>query len=189
MDLPTNEPTVIRAGDSVAWTRELAEYSAADGWALKYRLLYATGTAVDITSTAVATLHTVSLTAANTGAYAAGSATLVAYVEKGAGASLERATLESSAITILPNLITAATHDGRSANRIALANARAALASYMAKGQAHVAEYDIAGRRMKFRAATEITDLINYYEREVFRETAALAAINGVAAGRIAVRM
>lgn len=188
MDLQTNEPTVIRAGDSVAWTRELPEYSAAAGWALKYRLLYASGTAVDITSTGVGPLHTVSLTSANTGAYVAGSATLAAYVEKGFGPTLERATLESTAITILPNLITAATYDGRSANQIALANARAALASYMAKGQLHVAAYDIAGRTMTFRAATEITDLIQYYEREVFKENALLAAMNGVSAGRVQVR-
>lgn len=189
MELQTDEPTAIRAGDSVAWTRELPEYSAADGWALKYRLLYPAGTAVDITSTGAGTLHTVNLTAANTAAYVAGSATLVAYVEKGSGGTLERATLESTPITILPNLTTAATHDGRSANQIALANARTALASYMAKGQAHVAEYDIAGRRMKFRDSQQIVDLIRFYEREVSRETAAQALINGVAAGRVQVRM
>jgi len=189
MDLPTNEPTVIRAGDSVAWTRDLPEYSAADGWALKYRLLYASGAAVDVTSTAVATLHTVSLTAANTAAYVAGKATLVGYVEKGAGASLERATLESTPITILANMVTSATFDGRSENQIALANAKTALAAYMSKGQIHVAEYDIAGRRMKFRAASEITDLIAHYEREVFKEIAAQAAMKGVSAGRVVVRM
>ena len=188
MALPTNEPTAIRAGDSVSWTRELPDYSAADGWALKYRLLYATGAAVTIASTGVGTLHTVALTSANTAVWAAGSATLVAYVEKGAGASLERVTLESTPVTILPDLTAAATHDGRSANQIALANARAALDSYMAKGQGHVAEYDIAGRRMKFRASGEITDLIQHYEREVFKETALQAAVNGVAAGRVQVR-
>ena len=189
MELSTNEPTAIRAGDSVVWTRELPEYSAADGWALKYRLLYTSGTAVDIASTGAGTLHTVSLTAANTGAYVAGTATLVAYVEKGSGGSLERATLESTPITILANLITAANHDGRSANQIALANARTALAAYMAKGQLHVAEYDIAGRRMKFRDANQIRELVQFYEHEVFKETALAAAVNGVSAGRVQVRM
>ncbi len=185
MELPTNEPTVIRAGDSVAWSRELPEYSAASGWALKYRLLYAAGAAVAIASTGVGTTHTVALTSAQTAAYAAGQATLVAYVENaGSGA---RATLESTPVTILPDLTTAANHDGRSANQIALAAARAALASYVAKGQLHVAEYDIGGRRMKFRSSTEITDLIAHYEREVFKENAIAAAVNGVAAGRIQV--
>lgn len=179
MDTPTNEPTTIRAGDSVVWERELEDYSAADGWALKYRLLYASGTAVDITSTGVGTLHSVSLTAAATAAYVAGTATLAGYVEKGAGASLERATLESNVIDILPNLIAATTHDGRTANEIALQHARDALASYMEKGQLHVAEYDVGGRTMKFRAASEITDLIRYYVAEVAREKREALGIRG----------
>ncbi len=186
MDLPTNEPTAIRAGDSASWTRELPAYSAADGWALKYRLLYASGSAQTFNATGAGTLHTVSLTAANTAAWVAGSATLVAYVEK--AATSEKATLESTPVTILPDLTVAATHDGRSTNRIALENARAALASYAQKGQVHVAEYDIAGRRMKFRDSQQIVDLIRYYEFEVARENASLALINGVSAGRVQVR-
>lgn len=187
MELPTNEPTAIRAGDSAAWTRELPAYSAADGWALKYRLLYAAGTAVDITSTGAGTLHTVNLSAANTASWVAGSATLVAYVEK--AATSEKVTLESTPVIILPDLTTAATHDGRSTNRIALENARAALASYAQKGQVHVAEYDIAGRRMKFRDSQQIVDLIRYYEFEVARENAALALLAGTSPGRVQVRM
>lgn len=189
MDTPTNEPTTLRAGDTVAWTRELAEYSAADGWSLKYRLLWPVGVAADISAVGTGTLHSVNLSAADTASFTAGPATLVAYVEKGAGATLERATLQSQSITVLPSLAAATAYDGRSANAIALANARAALASYMAKGQLHVASYDVGGRTMTFRAATEITDLIAYYEREVFKENALLAAVNGVAAGRVQVRM
>jgi hypothetical protein len=65
VDLPTSEPTIIHADDTVPWTRELPEYSAADGWALKYRLLYSTGMAV-VLPARVATLHTVTPTAAAT---------------------------------------------------------------------------------------------------------------------------
>jgi hypothetical protein len=171
MDTPTTEPTSIRAGDTVTWLRELADYSAADGWALKYKLLYAAGTAVAISSTGVGTTHTVSLSAATTAAFIAGAATLAGYVEKGSGGSLQRVTLDSTAVTILPDLSAATTFDGRSANLIALEAARAALASYMSKGQIHVAEYDIAGRQMKFRSAAEITDLIRHYEIRVSRES------------------
>lgn len=170
MDIPTTEPTELRAGDSIAWERELEDYSAADGWTLKYKLLWATGTAVAFSATGVGTLHSVSLTSADTDGYTAGAATLVGYVEKGSGASLERVTLGTTLVTILPDLTAAATHDGRSDNYIALLAARAALKSYMDKGQLHVAEYDIAGRRMKFRAASEIVDLIRYYEAEVAKE-------------------
>lgn len=187
MEIPTNEPTAIRAGDSASWTRELPEYSAADGWALKYKILYAVGAAIAFTATGSGTTHTVTLAAATTAAYTAGAATLVAYVEK--TSTGEKATLETTPITILPDLTTAATHDGRSANQIALANARTALASYMDKGQLHVAEYDVGGRTMKFRDADQIRTLIQHYEQEVFKELAAQALMNGVSAGRVQVRM
>lgn len=186
MELPTDEPTAIRAGDSVSWTRELPDYSAADGWALKYRLLYAAGTAVIITSTGSTTLHTVSLSSTDTAAYLAGAATLVAYVEK--TATSERVTLESTPITILPDLTVAATYDSRSANRVALANLRTALASMAADSTITVLMVNVEGRSTTFRTVAELTDLIHYYEGEVFKEITAAALTNGVAPGRVAVR-
>lgn len=182
------EPTTLRAGDSVSWTKSLPTYPSTDGWSLHYRLLWPTGTAAEITTSASGVDYTVSLTAANTASWAAGSASLVSYVKKGSGASEERATLERLDVTILPDLTAAATFDGRTQNQKALADARTALASYMAGGKLHVAEYDVAGRRMKFRAASEITDLINYYEREVARERIATAIANGGAPGRVVYR-
>lgn len=189
MDYASAEPNAIRAGDTVTWSRELPEHSAADGWALKYRLLYPTGTAAEITTSGSGTTHNVALTAAVTGAWTAGTATLVALVEKGSGPSLERVTLESQAITILPNLSTAATLDTRSDAQIALADAKAALKTYMASGRLHVAEYDIAGRAMKFRSADEIRALIDYYEGEVGKERCQLAIQTGGSPGRIVGRM
>lgn len=179
MEIPTTEPTTIRAGDSVVWARELEDYSVADGWALKYRLLYASGTAVAITSTGSGTTHTVNLTSADTDGFVAGDATLVGYVEKGAGASLERKTVFSAVIEILADLAAATTHDGRTDNQIALEAARAALKTHMQNGQAHVAEYDIGGRRMKFRDVEQITALIRYYEAEVKREQREAKGVRG----------
>lgn len=187
METPTTEPTSFRAGDSIAWSRTLADYSAADGWVLKYRLLWPQGPAVDITTTGALTVHSVSLTPTETASFAPGSATLLSYVQKSDGS--QRRTLGAAPVTILPDLTTPdLTHDGRSANQIALDDARAALAAYLKKGQLHVAEYDIAGRTMKFRDVDQITALIQYYEREVFKETANLAALNGTAPGRVQVR-
>ncbi|MDP1925763.1 MAG: hypothetical protein Q8K57_13395 [Thiobacillus sp.] len=179
MEIPTQEPTTIRAGDSIVWERELDDYSVADGWALAYRLLYASGTAVAIASTGVGTTHTVTLTSADTDGFVAGDATLVGYVENGSGASLERKTVFSAVIEILADLTAAATHDGRTDNQIALEAARAALKTYMQNGQAHVAEYDIAGRSIKFRDADQITKLIRYYEAEVKREQREAKGIRG----------
>jgi len=189
MSTPTNEPSTLRAGDSVTWSRDLPEYSAAGGWALKYRLLYPSGTAKDIASTGSGSVHTVSLGSAVTATYVAGNATLVAYVERGTAPNIERATLESSPVTILADLTTAANYDSRSQAAKALADAKTALAGYSASGKVHVAEYDIAGRAIKFRSADEIKGLIEYYEAEVGRERAAMALLEGGSPGRVVSRM
>lgn len=179
-----NSPDSLRAGDSVSWIESLPAYPAADGWALKYRLLWPTGSAVNIATTGSGTDYTVTLAPADTLGWAAGSATLISWVEK----SGKRTLLAQEPVTILPDLAIANTYDGRSQAVKGLLDARAALAAYMAKGQVHVAAYDIAGRSMTFRASTEIIDLISYYEREVAKERAAQAAMNGISAGRVCVR-
>lgn len=189
MDYAAAEPTAIRAGDTVTWSREMPEHSAADGWALKYRLLYPSGAAVEIATTGAGTTHSVTLSATTTAAWASGAATLVALAEKGSGAGLERVTLESQPVTILPNLATAATLDNRSQAAKALADAQAALAAYMGSGRLHVAGYSIAGRQMQFRSADEIQALIKHYEAEVGKERALLAALSGGAPGRVVCRM
>ena len=178
-------PTTFRAGDSVTWTEELPAYPASAGWALKYKLLWASGTAVAINAVASGDAHAVSLAASATVDWAAGSATLVSWVEKG----VERVTLDQQSVTIQPNLAAASTFDGRSQAVKGLADAKAALAAYVAGGKAHVAEYDIAGRRMKFRSSKEITDLIDFYEREAAGERALAAVLQGGSPGRVNIRM
>lgn len=180
-----NAPDTFRAGDSVSWTESLSEYPASAGWELKLRLLWSSGMAVAITATTSGNDFAIALTASDTATWDAGSATLVSWVTKGT----ERVTLAERDVTILPNLAIATTHDGRSRAVKGLADARAALDAYMAAGQIHVAEYDIAGRRMKFRTSEEITDLISYYEREVAKENAAAAILQGQTPGRIYTRM
>jgi len=170
--LPDTEPLSIRAGDSLSWSRSLPEYSAADGWTLKYRILWTTGSSpASFSAAGVGTQHTVTLDAETTAAWAAGRATLFVFVERTvAGPATERVSLETKTIDIAANLATATTFDGRSANVKALDDLRAALASYCTAGHGPVAEYQIGDRRMKFRSTTEIADLIAYYEREVARE-------------------
>jgi hypothetical protein len=181
-----NEPITFRAGDSASWSESLPDYLASAGWSLNYRLLWPVGTAVDIPSAAEFTgdeeRYVVSLLSTDTAGWAAGQATLVSWVEKGGA----RITLEQKAVTILPDLTVATSHDGRSAYKKALDQAEAALAAYAAGGKACVAEYEIAGRRMKFRDTQQILDLINHYKRLVAKETAALAMLQGGGApGRV----
>lgn len=179
-------PDSLRAGDSVDWTESLPDFPAADGWAAKVRVLFKAGAAVDLTGTpSGADTYTFTVSPSTSASWPAGQATLVLYVEKGAGASLQRGTLRQRAINILPNLLQASTFDGRSPNRIALADCEAALAKYINDGKPHVQSYSIAGRTMQFRATSEILDLIRYYKAEVAKEDGALAILNGGTPGRV----
>lgn len=173
-----NSPDTFRAGDSVSWSESLADYPAGAGWVLKYRLIWSSGTPKDFEATASGDDHAVALSAATTATYAAGSATLVAWVEK----SGEKITLDSKLVTILPDLTTATTFDGRSKNRRALDDAEAALQSYLAGGRGMVQEYAIGDRQYKFRNLAEIRDLIAELRTAVARENAVLGALNGTPA-------
>ncbi|MDO9596728.1 MAG: hypothetical protein Q7J47_03310 [Azoarcus sp.] len=180
--------TQLRAGDSAGWTETLPDHPPAAGWALHYRLLWPSAAAVDIAAVAGADDYTVTIPPATTATLPAGIATLVWWVERGADETLERVSLGCQPLSILPNLTTATTYDARTLNAIALAEAKAALAAHVASGRAHVGEYSIAGRSMKFRTADEITALIQYYERECAKERALLASLQGHAPGRILTR-
>lgn len=183
----TTAPTTIRAGDSATWVETLPNYPATDGWALKYRIVWrASGfTPATIDTVGSADTHTAILTSAATAAYAAGPATLVSWVERPG----ERITLDQQPLQITPDLTTATASDSRSASQKALDDTRAALAAYVASGQMKVANYTINGRSMQFRGTEDLTRLVQHYEREVAKERALTAALNGVAAGRIITRM
>lgn len=183
-----NEPQTIRAGDTIGWTEDLQDYLPANGWSLKYRILWAAGAAYAFTAVVVNTTYGVTLTATDTASFIAGNATLVAYVEKGAGASLERETLSQTALTILTNLTTTANLDSRSEAKKALDDLNLALAAHIAGGSGHISEYEILGRRMKFRDTKSITDLIAHYEIKVAKENANLAILQGGSPGRVQVR-
>jgi len=167
-------PDTFRAGDSITWSESLPDYLPADGWSLHFRLLWSTGNA-QFNGAPSGDGYTVTLSSADTATWAAGPATLVRWVEH----SGAKKTLSSNPVTILPDLTSAAQHDGRSLNRRALDAAEAALAAYLAGGKGMVAEYEIAGRKLKFRDAAQIVELINHYRPLVARENAAMALISG----------
>lgn len=188
MDADVSLPSTLRAGDSAGWVVSYADYPASAGWQLHYRLLWPSGPAVTFDAAAQGDDHAVALTGDTTADWQAGAATLVWWVTRDDDGTLTRHTLGQQAVSILPDLTAATTHDGRSLNERALADAEAALAAHMASGRAHVEEYEVAGRRMKFRSADELRDLINYYKREVATERARALALSGVAPGRILTR-
>ena len=173
---PTTEPTSIIAGDTLSWSKSLADYPATV-WTLKYRLVNATGK-VDITATASGTDHLVSVSSTTSAAYAAGTYAWTAWVEK-AG---ERATVGGGTMVIKPNLAVQNSFDARSDAAIIVDQLMAAYKTFTAS-QGHVAEYEIAGRRMKYRSSAEILDALNHWKAILAAEKRAERIAAGLGGG------
>lgn len=176
--IPTTEPGSITAGDTIAWTKSLADYPATDGWSLNYRLINAEQK-YDIAASASGSDHAVSVAAITSAGYAAGIYDWQATVTK-AG---ERKTVGFGRMQILPNLAAeSAGYDNRSTARKIL---DALLLAYQsaADNRAFVQEYEIAGRRMKFNNAADWITQINYWQAQVKAEERAQNINNGLAAG------
>lgn len=170
------EPTSFTAGDTLSWTRTLADYPASAGWVLAYRFINATSK-FDITSTASGANHLVSVPAATSAAYAAGTYSWQAFVTKAA----ERYTVGSGVCVVDPNLaaVSAAGYDDRSAARKALDALNAGLQQF--GSNAHVHGYSIEGREMRYRTFADFMAARDRLVQEVAREEAAQRAAAGLA--------
>lgn len=180
---PTTEPATVVAGDTITWTKSFSDYPATT-WTLKYRLLNSAGK-IDITASASGSDYLVSVSSTTSASYTAGDYDYIAWVEK-AG---ERHTVGQGRITVTANLATANTFDGRSDARKIYEALMTAYQSAVAS-RAFVAEYEVAGRRLKFNNKADWLTEINYWKAQVAAEdrAAALAAGLGGGAARLMVR-
>lgn len=96
--IPDNEPDELRAGDTWKWTRSLGDYPSVS-WTLKYRFKNASG-GFEIVATPSGSDYSISVAAATTGGYAAGTYDWVAWVEAGA----EKYTVDQGTLVVLPDL-------------------------------------------------------------------------------------
>jgi hypothetical protein len=175
------EPTSIRAGDLVTWTKSLSDYPADQGWTLAYTLINASAK-ISITASASGADHVVSVSAATSAGYAAGTYRWMARVTKGS----EIYTVGQGSITILPNLAALSTYDGRSHAKKML---EAIEAAYEGRASATQLEYEINGRRVRQMSATELIKWRSYYQAEVAAEADADSlARTGISRRRIGVR-
>lgn len=176
---PTKEPASITAGDTVVWTKSLADYAASAGWTLKYRLINATAK-IDIVAVAAGADHSVTVTAATSAAYVAGAYDWQAFVEKAA----ERYTVGSGRMQIQPNLagVAAAGFDDRSQPRRILELLMAAYESAVTS-RSFVSEYQIAGRTMRFDKKEDWIMEINFWKSQVAQEERASRINAGLGAG------
>jgi hypothetical protein len=180
--IPTVEPASVVAGDTVTWSKSLSEYPATV-WTLKYRLLNAAGK-IDITATASGTDYLVSVSSTTSAGWAAGDYDYLAWVEK-AG---ERVSVGSGRITVKPNLAALNTYDGRSPARKIYEGLLAAYQTAVT-ARAFVAEYEIAGRRMKFNNKSDWLVELNHWKAQVAAEDRAEKIADGLGGGaRVLVR-
>lgn len=182
MDIPTAEPALLQAGDTLSWRLSLPTYPADDGWVLAYRLINAAAT-ITIVASADGAAHLVQLPAATTAAYPAGAYTGVRTVTRGS----DRFTLAPWSPRVLPDLAAASATDARGPAQRALDDLRAALLQWLSSN-GHVQEYEIAGRKMRFASIDEINKRIALAQREAAAEAAATGLATSAARRRVLVR-
>jgi len=141
MGIPDRAPASFFAGDTVTFTVSAPDYLPADGWVAKLNLTNSTGTHAITGTDNGDGLHLLTIDAATSAAITAGDFRMVVAVEKGT----ERFTVTTGSVTVRPNLTSAA--DGRSSVKKALDK----IDAWMAGDRTfEVAEYQIAGRAMKY---------------------------------------
>jgi len=183
---PTQEPASVIAGDTITWQKTFSDYPASV-WVLKYRLLNAAGK-IDITATASGDDHLISVSSAVSALWVAGTYDYSGWVEKGTGPTYERVTVVTGRITVVANLATANTYDGRTEARKIY---EALMSAYQTAvtSRAYVAEYEVAGRRIKFNNKADWLVEINYWKAQVAAEDRAAKIADGLGAGnRVLVR-
>ena len=172
----------LAAGTTLKITVTLADYSAADGWVLYYRLApRASGTPIDITGAALGTNHLVSVARATTANWAPGTYTVAAWVDNGT----DRYSVDSEAgeITITPNPATlVAGTDQRSLAEIGLANVQALL---QGKASSGTMDYTINGRQLRSYPLPDLLRLEAKLKGDVDRERVAAGKAPVHGGGRI----
>jgi hypothetical protein len=170
-DIPTIEPTTANAGDTWRWTRTLADYPASAGWALSYTLINASAK-ITINASASGDNHAVTVSAATSAGYAAGSYDWRARVSR-AG---EIYTVGEGRITVR-NAFGGATFDARTHARKTLEAIEAVIEG---RASSEVSYYMIGNRQLRYMTPAELLTLRDKYRAEVAREDAAAAVAAGL---------
>lgn len=162
-------PTTHIAGDTFAATLDGSTYAATAGWSAALILI---GPARQtINATASGDDHLASAAGSTTASWAAGSYAMRAVYTKAA----DRYSVELGTLAVAPDPAAVGT-DARallSTAAQALQDLEAAYRAHLASGNVHVSEYEIAGRRMKYRSVAELLKALGAARREVAAERAA----------------
>jgi len=105
--VPTTEPLIIVAGDTLTFTKVVANYPPSDGWTLNYALQgktlagsYSASPITFASATSTGSTYSISVAKTTTSAYAPGDYRLTGYVT---GGTSERHTVVSLDVVIIPD--------------------------------------------------------------------------------------
>lgn len=155
--------STIIAGDTLAFDADFADYPATAGWALAYRLVPTSGSAITFSGTADGSGFTVSVAAATTATWAAKEYAWSAYVTL-AGA---RHTVAEGVVTVKPDPGVATGIDRRSHARKTLEAIEAVLEGKATKDQS---QYQINGRMVTRYSWADLIAMRSTYQAEVRAE-------------------
>jgi len=153
--IPTSAPASFHAGDTVRWLVDAPDYLPADGWAIHVNLTNALETTTVLSADNGDGRHLVTITAAASTVITPGDYNLVAAAQDGT----DRFPVTADQITVRPNLTAAA--DGRTHVKKTLD----ALEAWVESSNPGVAEYQIAGRTMKYIPIAELLALQSKYRQ------------------------
>lgn len=177
------EPASIRIGDTITWLRSYhdcvyvdhtgtqVECKASDGYTLTYYAKNAAANFSIVAATHDTDDYLVSVTAAVTAAYTAGTYSWAAYVSKGAGASLKRHLVDQGSWELLANLAASGNYDDRTHAKTVVDKIEAVIEG---RADQDTKSYTIGGRALE---KWPIADLLRFralykgeYENEQIEE-------------------
>ncbi len=181
--IPTTEPTQVTAGDTIQWKKTVADYPASEGWTLSYALLNASNK-ITISTSASGSDHSVTVAAATSASWVAGTYQWQSYVTNGSG---ERHNVGAGTVTILPNFASKTASDQRSWVKRTLDNVEAVIENRATVDQM---AYTIEGRSLQRMAIAELLTFRDRFAAMYKQELAAENLGNGLSGkNRIYVRL
>jgi hypothetical protein len=164
--IPTREPIQFVAGDTVQWTRVIADYPTSDGWTLHYKLIGPSSLGTDPAVTVANGIYNVTLAAASTAAasFTAGTYRMIGYVD---GVSSERHTVFDGFVEILPNVAEVTYTNLKTHEERMLAQIQAALEG---RTLADVEKYTIDGTQVDKIPVDRLMQLQGIYKAKIWRQ-------------------
>ena len=164
MDIPTKEPTTIRAGDTIKWDSYLDDYPS-DEWVLVYRIINKDKSLDVSTSSNSDKSYRATIASTESGSLTKGLYSLIGQVSKDG----EKYTVITKTIEVLPNLLNSDPLEIRTTAQKLIEILDEALVKH--GPSAYSQGYSIAGRTMQFKSHSEFMQFRNQIKAEADRDT------------------